>query len=210
MFHPRTLSLLIASTLIAAAPGAHAAITLIASGSLSGAMSDLSGLTGTLENGVSASLLGGMGSGLAWAGGNTFLALPDRGPNALAYNPLVDDTTSYIARFQTLTLDLSPNAAGAALPFSLTPTLKATTLLYSSTALNYGTGAAGTGSVTARRRHHPVHAGFRYADGQHGGQLLHWPLGQLCGRTVHQRRQRPPRPRGDPRFQRRQERLHRR
>ncbi len=149
MFHPRTLSLLIASTCIAAAPGAHAAITLIASGSLSGAASDLSGLTGTLENGVSASLLGGMGSGLAWAGGNTFLALPDRGPNALAYNPLVDDTTSYIARFQTLTLDLSPNATGAALPFSLTPTLKATTLLYSSTALNYGTGAAGTGSVTA-------------------------------------------------------------
>jgi hypothetical protein len=191
MFHPRTLSLLIASACIAAAPGAHAAVILIASGSLSGAASDLSGLTGTLENGVSASLLGGMGSGLAWAGGNTFLALPDRGPNALAYNPLVDDTTSYIARFQTLTLDLNANAAGAALPFSLTPTLKATTLLYSSTALNYGTGAAGTGSVTT------------------GGVTTNYTLGSGTPTTNTVGKSYFSGPRGDPRVQRRQKRLHR-
>ena len=48
-----------------------------------------------------ANVLGGIGSGLAWAGGNTFLATPDRGPNATPYNSAVDDTVSYIARFQT-------------------------------------------------------------------------------------------------------------
>ncbi len=51
----------------------QAGVTLIASGALAGS-SDLSGLSGTLENGVAANILGGMGSGLAWAGGNTFLA----------------------------------------------------------------------------------------------------------------------------------------
>nr|WP_316639443.1 esterase-like activity of phytase family protein [uncultured Roseateles sp.] len=133
---PRLPSLLLATAFAASVPHAHAAIDLIATGSLSGAFSDLSGLNYTLENGAAANLLGGMGSGLAWAGGNTFLALPDRGPNASAWNSAVDDTTSYIARFHTLTLDLK--ASGGALPFTLTPTLKATTLLSSATALNYG------------------------------------------------------------------------
>jgi hypothetical protein len=134
--HAATLSALLAST-----SAAHATIELIATGSLSGTASDLSGLTGNLENGVSASLLGGMGSGLAWAGGNTFLALPDRGPNAASYNATVDNTTSYIARFQTVTLDLTAAPTGSALPYTLTPTLKGTTLLYSTTPLNYGSTA---------------------------------------------------------------------
>jgi len=60
---------------------ANAQITLLAVGSLTGSSADLSGLNNTLENGVSASLLGGLGSGLAWEFGNTFLAVPDRGPN---------------------------------------------------------------------------------------------------------------------------------
>lgn len=113
--------------------------TLIAIGTLNGT-ADLSGLSGNLENGLAANILGGMGSGLAWAGGNTFLATPDRGPNATAYNPLVDDTTSYISRFQTLALHLTATANGS-LPYTLTPTLTATTLLSSATALIYGTGA---------------------------------------------------------------------
>ncbi len=130
------------------ATSAHASPSLIAMGSLSGTASDLSGLNYNLENGVSAALLGGMGSGLAWAGGNTFLALPDRGPNAVAnYKGLdgstvntVDDTASYIARFQTVQLDLTRTASGA-LPYTLTPTLQATTLLYSTTPLTYGSTA---------------------------------------------------------------------
>lgn len=105
---------------------------------------DLSGLSGTLENGVdSANVLGGLGSGLAWAGGDTFLAIPDRGPNATAYTggAGLDNTTSYISRFDTLSLDLT--AGGGALPYSLTPTLSSTTLFYSITSLSYGAATAG-------------------------------------------------------------------
>ncbi|NWG31403.1 MAG: esterase-like activity of phytase family protein [Rhodocyclaceae bacterium] len=128
-------------SLALSAPSAHAAnISLIAIGGLDGAASDLSGLTNTLESGVSANLLGGLGSGLAWAGGTTFLALPDRGPNATSYTNgnLVDNTTSYIARFQTLNLALQQTYSSGAYSYSLTPTLTGTTLLYSSTPLNYG------------------------------------------------------------------------
>jgi len=112
-----------------------ASIDLIATGKISGNASDLSGLSGNLENGVAANLLGGIGSGLAWAGGNTFLALPDRGPNATPWNSNVDDTSSYIPRFHTLTLNLTSSAG--ALPFVLTPTLNDTKLLYSSSPLTY-------------------------------------------------------------------------
>jgi len=118
---------------------AQAAITLFARGVLSGT-SDRSGLSGTLENGLPANILGGMGSGLTYAGGNTFLAVPDRGPNATPYNSAVDDTVSYISRFHTLSLELTANGSPG-LPFTLTPTLQGTTLLSSSTPLAYGSGA---------------------------------------------------------------------
>ena len=145
MFKKLLLPAVIASLCVVTS--AQAAITsgqLIAIGSLSGSSAgvntDLSGLTGLLENGVAGNFLGGIGSGLAWAGGNTFLATPDRGPNATVYNALVDDTTSYISRFHTITLDLTANTSGSGYAYNLTPTLTATTLLSSATALNYGTG----------------------------------------------------------------------
>lgn len=50
----------------------------------------------------------------------------------------MDNTTSYIPRFQTIKLALTANNSGTSLPFQLTPTLTGTTLLYSDTALNYG------------------------------------------------------------------------
>jgi hypothetical protein len=105
-----------------------------------GYYNDLSGLTDVLENGVSASLLGGMGSGLAWAGGNTFIAIPDRGPNAVEFDDAVDNTVTYIPRFHTVTMSLQPSNGGP-LPFTLTPTLTATTLLYENSPLVYGSGA---------------------------------------------------------------------
>jgi hypothetical protein len=136
-------SLLVTSALVA--PAAFAAPVLIARGELDGSTAglnaDLSGLTGTLENGVPANLLGGLGSGLAYAGGDTFVAVPDRGPNAKTYNAAVDNTASFIARTQTLTMSLTQGAPGDPLPFKLTPTLTATTLLSSATPLAYGTGA---------------------------------------------------------------------
>ena len=78
------------------------------SGSAAGSSADRSGLVGTLEDGSAMNLLGGIRSRLAWAGGNTFIAMPDRGPNASTYNPLVDSTTSYIDRFQTVQMALTP------------------------------------------------------------------------------------------------------
>jgi hypothetical protein len=136
--------------LAAAAPAAHAGAMLIADGTLTGSAAgpntDLSGLTGTLENGAAANLLGGLGSGIAYAGGDTFLALPDRGPNAIPFNPAIDDTASYIDRFHTVTMNLTPAAPGAALPFTLTPILTATTLLWSPTSLVYGN-ADGSGAL---------------------------------------------------------------
>ncbi len=92
-----------------AIPAAHGAAVLLAS-SLPGTSTDLSGLSAPLENGVAGNLLGGFGSGIAYAGNNTFLAVPDRGPNAVSFNPLVDDTVSYIDRFQTFKMTLTPSS----------------------------------------------------------------------------------------------------
>ena len=132
-------TLALAATLAASA--AQASPFLLAMGTLGGT-SDLSGLTGKLENGLPANILGGLGSGLAYAGGNTFLALPDRGPNATSYNASVDNTVSYINRFQTVNLSLTRNTSGSGLAYNLAPTLTGTTLLYSPSALTYGSGTA--------------------------------------------------------------------
>ena len=121
---------------------ARADVELIAVGSISGMYEDLAHKTSKpLENGGPGDRLGGIGSGLAYAGGTTFLALPDRGPNAVPFNSAIDDTASYIERFHTLDLSLLQSDAGSALPFTLTPTVRSTTLLFSLTPLVYGTGA---------------------------------------------------------------------
>ena len=114
---------------------------LIAIGSVPGIYEDFSAQTaGLLENGVPGNRLGGLGSGLTWIGGHTFLGLPDRGPNAVAFNPCTDDTVAYITRFHTLHLSLSPADPGAKLPYTLTPMVVGTTLLSSRRPLAYGAG----------------------------------------------------------------------
>jgi hypothetical protein len=121
---------------------ALAAPVLLAIGTLNGSGGDLSAATaGPLENGTAGNLPGGLGSGLAWAGGNTFIATPDRGPNATNWNAALDNTTSYISRFQTLDLALVKNNSGTGLGWTMTPTLNATTLMYSATPLAYAAGA---------------------------------------------------------------------
>ncbi len=139
-----TSLLAVLGTQLVTAP-ANAAPILLARGTLTGSSAgvgvDLSGQGGLLENGLPGNVLGGIGSALAWAGGDTFLAAPDRGPNATAYNGAVDDTASFIARFQTVSMSLTANPSSGGMPFVLTPTLVATTLLSSPTALNYGSGA---------------------------------------------------------------------
>src|SRR5262249_54508108 len=127
-----------------AASGVYAASPkLIAIGSVSGLYEDLAIETAApLENGVPGNRLGGIGSGIAHAGGTVFLALPDRGPNAKPYNSAVDDTASYINRFQTFNLSLAPSDPGSPLPFILTPMLLETTLLSSHAPLYYAPGGA--------------------------------------------------------------------
>jgi len=136
----------LALTLIAslfAASTAHAGVDLIATGQLGGTIGDLSRETSApLENGAPGNLLGGIGSAMSFAGCNTFIAVPDRGPNAIPFNPAIDDTASYINRFQTINLTLSHAPAGSSLPFVATPKLIDTTLLHTSDHLVYGNGAA--------------------------------------------------------------------
>ena len=138
----KALTLSFALFLFAAA-SATAQINLIAKGTLSsssaGLNKDLSGLNYTLENGVSADLLGGFGSGITQLTGDTFLAIPDRGPNAVSFNSLIDDTASFPARFHTIAMNLQPNS-GSGLPFTISPELRDTTLLNSTSPLVYGSG----------------------------------------------------------------------
>jgi hypothetical protein len=123
---------------------AHAQVGLIAKGTLTssraGSNIDLSGLRGTLENGVPANILGGLGSGLAHVSGDRFLTVPDRGPNAVTYNTAIDNTASYIDRFHTIRMNLKQAKNGAALPFTIKPELEDTQLLSSITPLVYGSG----------------------------------------------------------------------
>jgi hypothetical protein len=148
---------LVAVALAASFPSylAEAQVNLIAKGTLTsssaGEYADLSGLKGTLENGVPANLLGGLGSGIAHVSGDRFLAVPDRGPNAVSFDSSVDDTVSYINRFHTIRMNLKANN-GTGLPFTITPELEATTLLESLTPLVYGSGIGlGVGSGEPRQ-----------------------------------------------------------
>ena len=147
--------LALASTLFAAKHVQAQTLPLLAVGTLdqsrAGSWADVSGLTYSLENGVPANDLGGFGSAIAYASGNTFLALPDRGPNAVEFDDAIDNTTSYVNRFHTISMNLTPNGSRVGLPFTLTPTLRTTTLLWSLTPLVYGTGdGLGVGSGAPR------------------------------------------------------------
>jgi hypothetical protein len=137
--------------LFTAAPGTAQTFPVLAVGTLdqsrAGSLADLSGLSYKLENGAPANLLGGFGSAIAYASGDTFLALPDRGPNAVSYDAAIDDTASYVNRFHTVEMKLQTNTSGSGYPFVLTPELKATTLLWSLSPLVYGSGdGLGVGS----------------------------------------------------------------
>jgi hypothetical protein len=129
------IALALASTLVVQ-HSATANVVLLGTGSLAATDTDLSGLSTPLEGGTAQNLLGALGSGITYSGvGNTFLAVPDRGPNATAYagGAAVDNTQSYIARVQQLNLAITPTASLGS--WTITPTLTKTTLLSNSTPL---------------------------------------------------------------------------
>ncbi len=138
MCHRRAVALVL---LLALPAWAQAGVRLLAIGQLDAHRGDLSSATAaTLENGVPGNLLGGLGSSLDYVGCDVFVALPDRGPNAVGFDPAIDNTTSYINRMQTLGMTLQSAPAVASLPFTLRVSLQATTLLYSTRPLVYGSG----------------------------------------------------------------------
>src|SRR5215472_14322244 len=162
MKHFRIAALAFGCGLFALTPSVAQTFPVLAVGTLdqskAGPWADVSGLTYTLENGVPANLLGGFGSAITHASGYTFLALPDRGPNAVEFDDAIDNTASYVNRFHTVQMRLTPNNSGSGFPYVLTPELKKTTLLWSATPLVYGSGdslGVGTGVPPINdRKHH--------------------------------------------------------
>jgi hypothetical protein len=101
--------------ILAVAPAAPAKIVLLASGTIPGDATDLSGLKGELPDGTPHNRLGAMGSGIAWTGdGNRYVMIADRGPK--------DGAVPFRCRFHTFDI---PVAAGEAIK----PRLLSTTLL---------------------------------------------------------------------------------
>ncbi len=127
----------LAGLLLLAIPNLHASVKYIGDAIITGTSTDQSGLPATiLEDGVSPeNALNGFGSGLAFAGGNTFYALADRGPNKVAYTggTAVDNTTTYPNRFQQFSINFtpvgSPDGSGHYAAYTVSATNTGTTLL---------------------------------------------------------------------------------
>ncbi len=129
---------------LAAPAWAAANVTYIGDAIIPGTGTDKSGLPGTvLEDGVSPeNALNGFGSGLAYAGGNLFYALADRGPNKVAYagGAAVDNTTSYPNRYQQFAINLTPTSPltnGVYPTYSVNPVNVGTTLLKNAQGAQY-------------------------------------------------------------------------
>jgi hypothetical protein len=123
----KALVVLIASFLLAMNVTAAEPV-LISIGTIPGTYEDFATQTARpLENGVPGNRLGGMG------------------PNAVSFNSCDDDTVSYINRFHTVRLNLSPSDPGSKYPMTLTPMVTGTTLLYSGSPLVYGLGCGSIG-----------------------------------------------------------------
>jgi hypothetical protein len=121
------------AALLLVAATSHAAATFLAVGTVSGP--DLLVHTGSLEDGSPENAMGGI-SAIAYAGsGNTYLLLPDRGPNAELYpgGELVDNTKSYINRFESV--DIAVTYDSRKRSWHVLPVLTATTPLRNATPL---------------------------------------------------------------------------
>lgn len=102
---------------LSAAQPVMAVTQYIGSALIPGTGIDASGLPAGLENGVNANnTLNGFGSALAYTGyQNRYILLPDRGPNATPYagGAAVDNTVSWVNRYQIYDLNFTPAGGGS-------------------------------------------------------------------------------------------------
>ena len=102
-----------AAGILGGASSASADVTFVGKAVLPGTATDKSGLNGAiLEDGASPNnALNGIGSSIAFAGGNLYYALEDRGPNKIPYSggAAVDNTVNYPDRYQQLRIWLTPS-----------------------------------------------------------------------------------------------------
>ncbi|MFO1027193.1 MAG: esterase-like activity of phytase family protein [Acetobacteraceae bacterium] len=148
VLRPAATGLVLAA--IAAVP-ADAAITYIGQAAIPNG-TDFSGLTGNLEDGLPGNRLGGFGSGIAYNGtDNTYMLIPDRGPNAVAYpgGAAVDNTISFQSRVEQFRLSVSPGAGPGGSGGSVNYQFVGTKLLTS------GNGAALVGLSSSPNRFDP-------------------------------------------------------
>ena len=107
---------------LVAAPRADAEVKLLGTGVIPGTATDNTGLTRTLEDGVTPeNLIGGLGSAIAWTGvGDLYIATPDRGP--------ADGATTYSDRAYLVRVRVRDAGNGS---YSVTPWVLDTRLLKS-------------------------------------------------------------------------------
>lgn len=130
---------LAAASILLAPAFASAGLTYIGRAVIGGgpnsAIADFSGLPHTLlEDGRTyQDRFDGFGSGMAYTGyENRFFLLNDRGPNKVVYNAAVDNTTSYLNRFQVADITLT----GSGNNYSVNVAPVATSMLRDGTAPN--------------------------------------------------------------------------
>lgn len=176
----------LAALLFVTATSSPAAVTFIGKAVLTGTDTDKSGLDGSLlEDGASKNnALNGIGSGLTYAGGNTFYALEDRGPNKVAYSggTAVDNTTSYPCRFQQLQITLSPvgspDGSGHYASYTVNVANSGTSLLKNSAGQQY-LGISTAYQFTPNRRLDPetirsLPDGTVWSSDEYGPYILHF------------------------------------
>lgn len=159
-----TLAPGLAGLFFLAASSVQASVSFIGAAVIDGTGTDFSGLSSSvLEDGVSRhNALNGFGSGIAYAGGNNFYLLSDRGPNKVSYTGggVVDNTTSYENRFQKFTINLTPvgakDGSGHYASYTVAATNTGTALLKDPSGQQYtGISATSGGSVINPLRFDP-------------------------------------------------------
>src|SRR5262245_1038497 len=117
----RRVAAALPALLVGLAASAGATPYYIGTGVIPGTATDDSGLTRTLEDGVTPeNRIGGLGSAIAYTGsGSLYVATPDRGP--------ADGTTTYADRYYTVSVQVDAAA------HTVTPTVTATHLLTTET-----------------------------------------------------------------------------